>query len=352
VKNGTQLTPLSDRHQRDLLCLRELSARVGADPLLVQAGNGNTSIKLADTLWIKASGRWLAHAMQENMFVPLDLAEVQDSTRTKTDISQCCALTDDFRPSIETAMHAVLRQRVVVHVHSINAIAWAIRLDGPEQLKERLAGLHWRWIPYAASGIPLAREIEMRVADAPDTDVLILGNHGLVVCGSDCCTAEKLLRQVEQRLAIIPRRAPKPDTRLLETIVRSSRWQFPDIDCLHALGTDAVSRRILKGGILYPCQAIFLGQTMPLVSRAVVAYKSAAHRGDKTPPFLAVERSGVMVRQEMTGAERATLIGLVQVTQRTKQQAQLRYLEAPEVANILASGSYDTRPYNSLVGCG
>jgi len=48
----------------------------------------------------------------------------------------------------------------------------------PDQLKERLAGLYWRWIPYAASGMPLAREIEKAVAGAPETDVLILGNHG------------------------------------------------------------------------------------------------------------------------------------------------------------------------------
>jgi len=33
----------------------QLSARVGSDPLLVQASNGNTSIKLDGILWIKAS---------------------------------------------------------------------------------------------------------------------------------------------------------------------------------------------------------------------------------------------------------------------------------------------------------
>jgi rhamnose utilization protein RhaD (predicted bifunctional aldolase and dehydrogenase) len=57
---------------------------------------------------------------------------------------------------LKQQMHAMLRHRVVIHVHSINAIAWAIRVDGPDQLKERLAGLHRQWIPYAASGIPLA----------------------------------------------------------------------------------------------------------------------------------------------------------------------------------------------------
>ncbi len=76
MKNSAQLKLLSIRDERAVLSLRGLSARVGSDPLLVQASNGNTSIKLDGILWIKASGKWLAHSMQEEMLVPLKLAEV------------------------------------------------------------------------------------------------------------------------------------------------------------------------------------------------------------------------------------------------------------------------------------
>jgi rhamnose utilization protein RhaD (predicted bifunctional aldolase and dehydrogenase) len=344
------LTKLSSsRREKELLSLCDLSARLGNNPLLVQASNGNTSIKLDGTLWIKASGKWLANAMHEETLVPLELAEVRDSIQNDTEIARRFAGNRTLRPSIETAMHASLRHRVVIHVHSINAIAWAIRLDGPDQLKLRLAGLRWQWIPYAASGIPLAREIENALADAPETDVLILGNHGLVVCGEDCDAAEELLRRVEARLAITPREVPKPDTRVLGTIARSSRWQLPDVGLLHALGTDAVSSRILKGGVLYPCQAIFLGKTMPLVPAPVVVSKFGAHLSGRggTPPFVAVERSGVMLNEKMTGAERATLIGLVQVTQRTEQSARLRYLQSAEVSDVLSMGSHAYLESNS-----
>jgi rhamnose utilization protein RhaD (predicted bifunctional aldolase and dehydrogenase) len=342
VKALVQPKLLSIRHVREVLSLRELSARIGSDSLLVQASNGNTSIKLDGILWIKASGKWLAHAMQEEMLVPLELAEVKESIQKDTEIAPRYPLQDQLRPSIETPMHAILRHRVVIHVHSINAIAWAIRLDGPGQLRERLAGLHWQWIPYAASGIPLAQEIEKAVASAPETDILILGNHGLVVCGQDCPAAEKLLREVEQRLAIAPRRFPKPDTTVLALIARFSRWRFPDVDSLHALGTDAVSRKILRGGVLYPCQAIFLGQTMPLFPPAAVVseFRERVNGKDRTPPFVAVERSGVMLNEKMTNAERATLIGLVQVTLRTDESAQLRYLKGAEVTDTLSKGAH------------
>ena len=345
MKNSPQLGLVPAQHEREVLSLRDLSARVGGDPMLVQASNGNTSVKVDGILWIKASGKWLDHATQEEMFVPLELAEVKEFIQKNAEIAPRFAPKNALRPSIETAMHAVLRHRVVIHVHSINAITLAIRLDGPDQLKERLAGLNWQWTPYAPSGMQLAREIEKAVAGAPETDVLILANHGLVVCGPDCSTAENLLREVERRLAITPRRFPKPDTTVLGMIARFSRWRFPDVDLLHALGTDAVSRKILRGGVLYPCQAIFLGPAMPLFPPAVVLsrFTDRLYGRDRTPPFVAVERSGVMVNEKMTSAERATLIGLVQVTLRTDESARLRYLKGTEVTDVLSKGAHSCK---------
>jgi hypothetical protein len=52
--------------------------------------------------------------------------------------------------------------------------------------------------------------------------------------------------------------------------------------------------------------------------------------------FVAVERSGVMLNEKMTSAQRATLIGLMQVTQRTEESARLRYLNEAEVENVLS----------------
>jgi rhamnose utilization protein RhaD (predicted bifunctional aldolase and dehydrogenase) len=345
VKKTAQLQLSPTQHERELTSLRELSARVGSDPLLVQASNGNTSIKLNGTLWIKASGKWLAHANQEEVFVPVELAEAREAVGHGAEIAQRHISKNEMRPSIETAMHVLLRQRVVIHVHSINTIAWAIRLAGSKQLKERLDGLHWQWVPYATSGIPLAQEIEKAVARAPETDVFILGNHGLVVCGDDCVAAEKLLCEVERRLAITPRPLPQPDNIALKMIARSSRWEFPNFDPLHALGTDEVSLKILKGGVLYPCQAIFLGRTMPLLPSTLAASKFMERLSgkDSTPPFAVVERRGVVLNEKMTGAQRATLIGLAQVTQRTDESARLRYLNRAEVEKVLNEGAHGYR---------
>ena len=69
------------------------------------------------------------------------MADVEESIRNNTELAPVYAGQKQLRPSIETAMHSVLRHRVVIHVHSANTIAWAVRLDGTIRLSERLAGL-------------------------------------------------------------------------------------------------------------------------------------------------------------------------------------------------------------------
>ncbi len=166
--------------------LRRASARVGANPLLVQGPGGNTSVKDGGVMWIKASGTWLAEAETRDIFVPLDHQRlVAALERDDPDCATCMAYvrTDlnalGLRPSIETSVHALMPQPVVFHVHCVETIAWAIR-DGAERLlAEPLAAFNWAFVPYARPGLPLAAAIRARLR--PGTDVLVLGNHGLAV---------------------------------------------------------------------------------------------------------------------------------------------------------------------------
>ena len=64
--------------------LRALSARVGADPLLVQGPGGNTSLKADGLLWVKASGAELADALTRDIFVPVQLPALRREDRKFT----------------------------------------------------------------------------------------------------------------------------------------------------------------------------------------------------------------------------------------------------------------------------
>jgi len=319
--------------------LRRLSSRLGRDPRLVQASNGNTSLKMDGTLWIKASGRWLANAMLEDSIVALELTEVHARIRAGEEITSLGDGTSKLRPSIETPMHAVLPHRVVIHVHSINTIAWAIRRRAEEQLEERLAGLHWGWVPYVASGIPLARRIEERIAHAPETDIFILGNHGLVVCGKDCDGAEALLREVDRRLDIPPRPFPLPDIAMLEEIAGAAKLQVPNDCSLHALGLDAASVSILRGGVLFPCQAMFLGEKAPILPPRAVVQKFGGRSNSRRPSFVIVEGAGVLLDHGTSSSELATLAALTEVTRRTESCDQVRYLRKEEIFDLMSTSA-------------
>jgi len=337
---------LANYRDVEIASLLELSARIGRDPLLAQASTGNTSIKIDGVLWMKASGKWLADAQRGDFLIPVDLAQVRECVRLNMDPAEKYSNeSGNLRASIETAMHAVLLQRVVIHVHSVSAIAWAVREDASTLLEVLLIGLRWQWIPYVASGLPLAQAIEESVILSPDTEVLVLGNHGLVICGEDCAAAEALLTEVERRLAITPRTAPEPDRANLARIAESSPWTLAEDAALHALGTDAISREVLSGGLLYPCQAIFSNSTTPEFFRPVSGEDAAesyeSRYGDR--PFLIVEGSGMLIGRTMTPAQYAVLGGLAEVVQRISRTAPLRYLTEYEIGRGLNVDAYRYR---------
>ena len=323
--------------------LLNLSARIGQDPLLVQAGNGNTSIKLNGSLWIKASGKWLANAVREDILVALDLPVARLCVHNSKDPSiHCLPHTGGaLQASIETAMHVVIPRRFVIHVHSINTIAFAVRLDGQEHLATRLASLHWKWIPYTPSGLPLAREIERAVSKDPRTNVFVLENHGLVVCGDDCSQAERLLREVEYRVSVMPRISPQADWNRLSKIAAAMECHVPSEAIVHSLGTDPISRRVFCHGILYPCQAVFLGIKPNVLTKTNWSGCFCQNAGAKK--FTLLPGAGVVISKRLTRTEFITLAGLAQVLQRIPARAPLRYLSIMEVLPLLDAAALQYR---------
>jgi rhamnose utilization protein RhaD (predicted bifunctional aldolase and dehydrogenase) len=97
-----------------------------------------------------------------------------------------------------------------VHIHCVETIAPAVREDASDRIAERLDGLEavvGSLVPYRRPGLPLARAI--LEAAAPDANVLVLVNHGLVVSGDSVAEVESLMERVCAALAATPRTAPR-----------------------------------------------------------------------------------------------------------------------------------------------
>jgi NAD(P)-dependent dehydrogenase (short-subunit alcohol dehydrogenase family)/rhamnose utilization protein RhaD (predicted bifunctional aldolase and dehydrogenase) len=188
--------------ENSLLQLIEISHVVGANPEYVQAAGGNTSVKspLGRTMAIKASGTALTLMSETDGWVEMDVAAVL-SVLDRADLAalpvkerearvlECLhsAVIGGYgRPSVETALHAML-DRVVVHTHAVAANALNCG-PGAQTLTElSLPGeLPPLWVPYTDPGWCLAIAVRTaaeahRKQHGGAPAVIFMENHGILV---------------------------------------------------------------------------------------------------------------------------------------------------------------------------
>lgn len=314
--------------------LRALSARIGNDPALTQAAGGNTSLKVDDILWIKASGTWLAHALERDIMVPVRMEPLIDAVRRSDPIAeqaQHFTIQDQnpsgLRPSIETTVHALMPQKVVLHVHCVDTIALAIRTDCRALLGDRLQGLNWAYVRYARPGLPLALAIAEHSDKRPD--VLVLGNHGLAVAAETVAEADALLTKLKRLLHGAARTAATPDLQALGTLAGDAGYRLPaDIEA-HAVALDKTSTAIAAQGSLYPDHVIFLGVGSVVAAPGEDADAVATRLGH-APVSILFPGQGVLMRADANPGADAMARCLADVLARVPADAPVNYLTAEE----------------------
>jgi rhamnose utilization protein RhaD (predicted bifunctional aldolase and dehydrogenase) len=318
----------------ELQNLRRLSALVGSDPLLVQGAGGNTSLKQDGVMWIKASGTWLKDAETKEIFVPVDLAGVlRGLSENSADVENCVAyLRSDLnaaglRPSIETTVHALMPHKVVVHVHCVNTISWAVQNNAEVQLALRLAGIDWAFVPYARPGLMLAEAIQARLR--PGVNVLVLGNHGLVVAAETVAAAAVLLEKVVEVLRRHDNAIVAADLAALETLARGTDYRPSTDYYVHALATDVGVLDRGKAVVLYPDHVVFLG----------VGVATAMAHG---VPLVAVPGKGVLVHRDAKPSVEPMARCLGDVLRRVPAGEALRCLTSTEIDMLL---NWDAEKY-------
>lgn len=158
---------------------------------LICATGGNTSVRLADTVWITRTGAILGELELDDL-VPVTL----DGT-----------VLGDGRPSKELGMHLALygaRQEIdaVIHVHPLQCIAYsALQQPGADSMIPYTAAFYMRagrvpMIGYYPSG---SAELHEAVAAlAPHYHAILLQNHGIIVGAGDMSSALGIVEEMEQ----------------------------------------------------------------------------------------------------------------------------------------------------------
>ena len=333
----------NDDISNEFNALREFSARVGNDPLQVQAAGGNTSIKNDGILWIKASGTWLANAVDSELFVPVSLQpllearERDDPNAEKATDFVCQELNPSgLRPSIETTVHAVIPQRVVVHVHCVDTIALAIRSDAQALLGDVLCDFNWLWVPYCQPGLPLSHFISAHLQ--PEVDVVVLGNHGLVVAADSVAEAESLLDRVRSAVAQKPLSSHEADTSGLQELCAETTYAPSTCRHTHAIAMNRYAVAVAEGGSLYPDHVIFLGEGTTVMheesSLTALTEKTQQQRG-KLPVSIVVPNLGVVMHRNANASQHALARCLSDVCLRVPADATINYLNAQENHQLL-----------------
>lgn len=187
--------------------LVNLSRRLG-DPAFDAAllGEGNTSMRVADGMLVKASGAALGTARHDD-FVSMTLREafavIDDERAGDAEVDalfSAIAAREGRRPSVEALLHAVVYDatdaRVVAHSHptAVNALlcseAAGLLVEGalfPDQIV--VLGATPLLVPYIDPGVRLAREVRTRLARHIDANgeapkAIYLRNHGMFALGA------------------------------------------------------------------------------------------------------------------------------------------------------------------------
>ena len=163
--------------------ITDLCIDIGGNELLVQGAGGNISWKESGTLWVKASGTWLENAGIEDIFVPVSLDVInKEISSNNYSYKPIPSNNSALKPSIETILHALMKQKYVLHLHAVDIIADIIKDDCHNVINNIMPkDLSWKIIDYKTPGSELAQSIKESLMESSDTNILFLRNHGVVI---------------------------------------------------------------------------------------------------------------------------------------------------------------------------
>ena len=206
------------------LALRVYTTRLlGSEPRLVLHGGGNTSLKTrvtdlageeVEALCVKGSG-WDMGRIEPAGLPAVRLEPLRRLRRRQalSDEDMVAAhranLLDPAAPSpsVETLLHAFLPHRYIDHTHANAVLALTDQPDGAALCRDAF-GEAVVLVPYIMPGFALARKAAELFEQKPDSEGMILLNHGVFTFGDTAREAyERMIRLAalaEARLAATP----------------------------------------------------------------------------------------------------------------------------------------------------
>ena len=227
--------------------LIEISKFFGSDMDYVIAGGGNLSFKDNETIWINASGQWLADLGEEGL-VALNRQKLHDISsgiysedltvreeQVKEDLFRSIITQGKRRrPSVETLLHEIIQYKFIAHLHPtiINGILCS---RNAKNLTQKLFGESVLFIPYTDPGFSLYKKLESEIISyrgkfSHDPQIILLENQGSFVGANTTGEIKKLyegiIQKIKAEIPPIPEISPLPYNPLLNKVLPTLRIQL------------------------------------------------------------------------------------------------------------------------------
>jgi rhamnose utilization protein RhaD (predicted bifunctional aldolase and dehydrogenase) len=332
--------------------VQQFCADISQDRTWVQAAGGNVSWKTKTELWIKASGTWLADAQKKPIFVPVDRALLDDAL-ARRDYSFTPRALDGhtLRPSIETMLHALMPQQIVVHLHLVDAVARLVRRKSDAEIASALGDdFAWSLVDYHKPGADLARAIHAQVASNPDIRVVLLKNHGVIVGADTVEEVNEVLSELSERFEITPRnihaKAGLPWINSPVSLSSSSGYVPCTEPYLNQLVLDSDLYQCLKDSwAICPDHVVFLGSTAACVDDLADLPRFLQNLEPETP-FVFIKGQGILQNLGVTPAKLAQLVFYLDVILRQPAGYSMVCLSPKEVSSLL---NWDAEKYRQML---
>lgn len=226
----------------------KMSKYAGMREDLVQAGGGNSAVKIAaDKMLIKASGYQLAE-LDENCgyaivnpqiikkaFLEAEDIDYLDESCSKKILAE--AFIEGERPSIETFLHSILG-KYSLHTHPIVVNALTCRMNGKEELLELFPEA--LIVPYATPGVELAKAYFKEYKEYLNTKkqeprLIFLMNHGFITSAD---TADEVIQITEEVISKI------------ESYLGVDMQEYHNVSAIHALYDEGIEWLVTDKNVL------------------------------------------------------------------------------------------------------
>lgn len=242
----------------------------------VQSAGGNVSLKNNGLMAVKQSGRRLRDYNDSDFLCVLDLEGLRSSlkqgnySRQSIDRHLICGR----QPSIETSMHAVLKQTYVLHLHPPQIIA--MMASSWNEMKSLL--IHdldispYSFLPYLSPGKELATALVQNPHnnDNRATKFYFLANHGLIIADDNPKRLADKLRCLEQ--TILPMASCTADYKFspccieLDRFKTGDHWKIASAWITKVIKTPKLLEKVLFAWNATPDHALILGDEPKLIS--------------------------------------------------------------------------------------